>query len=164
VKTFYLVLIILAVVMLGFILVALFERLVPLPFLRSFQRRVVNPAFRWAAGFMPGYGVIETIGARSGQARRVPVGGGLRGGAYWLVAADGRAAQYVRNIEAHSKVRVRVHGRWRTGNAHLLPDDDPRRRLWRLNPMNGLFISISGRDLLTVRIDLEPVSPVKDRA
>jgi deazaflavin-dependent oxidoreductase (nitroreductase family) len=164
VKAFYLVLIVLALVTLGFIFVAVFERLVPLPLLRSFQRRVVNPAFRWVAGFMPGYAVIETIGARSGRARRVPVGGGLRGSAYWLVAGDGRAAQYVRNMEANSKVRVRVHGRWRAGNAHLLPADNPRRRLWRLNPMNGLFISISGRDLLTVRIDLEPVSPVQDRA
>jgi len=164
VKTFYLVLIILAVVTLAFVLVALFERLIPLPLLRSFQRRLVNPAFRWAAGFMPGYAVIETIGARSGQPRRVPVGGGLRGGAFWLVAGDGRAAQYVRNIEANSEVRVQVHGRWRTGNAHLLPDDNPHRRLWRLNPMNGLFISVAGRDLLTVRIDLDPVSPTTDRA
>ena len=162
-KTFYLVLIIFAVVTVSFILVAVFERLVPLPLLRSFQKRVVNPAFRWAAGFVPGYAVIETIGKRSGQARRVPVGGGLRGYNYWLVAGDGRAAQYVRNIEANSKVRVQVHGRWRTGNAHLLPDDNPRRRLWRLNPMNGLFISISGRDLLSVRIDLDPASPATDR-
>ena len=162
-KTFYLVLIIFAVVTVSFILVAVFERLVPLPLLRSFQKRVVNPAFRWAAGFVPGYAVIETIGKRSGQARRVPVGGGLRRDAYWLVAGDGRAAQYVRNIEANSKVRVQVHGRWRTGNAHLLPDDNPRRRLWRLNPMNGLFISISGRDLLSVRIDLDPASPATDR-
>jgi len=157
------VLIFLAVVTVGFILVAVFERLVPLPLLRSFQRRVINPAFRWAAGFMPGYAVIETIGARSGRARRVPVGGGLRGNNYWLVAGDGRAAQYVRNIEANPKVRVQVHGRWRTGNAHLVPDDNPRRRLWRLNPLNGLFISISGRDLLSVRIDLDPASPVADR-
>jgi hypothetical protein len=67
-------------------------------------------------------------------------------------------------MEANSKVRVRVHGRWRAGNAHLLPADNPRRRLWRLNPMNGLFISVSGRDLLTVRIDLEPAGPVLDRA
>jgi deazaflavin-dependent oxidoreductase (nitroreductase family) len=159
VKTVYVVLIVLAAVTLGFILVAVFERLVPLAFLRSFQKRVVNPGFRWAAGFMPGYAVIETIGARSRQARQVPVGGGLRGSAYWLVAADGRAAQYVRNMEANPKVRVRVHGRWRTGTAHLLQDDSARRRLLRLNPMNSLFISVSGRDLLTVRIDLDPLTP-----
>jgi deazaflavin-dependent oxidoreductase (nitroreductase family) len=163
-KTFYLVLIVLAGVMLAFILVAVFERLVPLPVLRSFQRRLVNPAFRWAAGFMPGYAVIETIGVRSGRARRVPVGGGLRGDAFWLVAADGQAAQYVQNIQANPRVRVRVHGRWRTGSAHVLPDDAPRRRLRHLNPMNGIFISVSGRDLLTVRIDLEPAGPVLDRA
>ena len=158
VKTFYLVLIVLAAVVVAFLLVAVFERLVPMQLLRSFQKYVVNPSFRWAAGFVPGYAVIETIGRRSGRARRVPVGGGLRGDTFWLVAADGRAAQYVRNIEASPKVRVRVHGRWRTGNAHMLPNDNPRRRMWRLNPVNGLFIWVSGRDLLTVRIDIEPAA------
>jgi deazaflavin-dependent oxidoreductase (nitroreductase family) len=159
----YLVLIVLAAVALAFVLIAVFERVVPLPVLRSFQKHVVNPLFRWAAGVMPGYAVIETIGRRSGRARRVPVGGGLRGDAFWLVAADGRAAQYVRNIEANPRVRVRVHGRWRAGNARVLPDDDPRRRMWRLNPANGLFIRVSGRSLLTVRIDLDAVAPVTDR-
>jgi hypothetical protein len=53
-------------------------------------------------------------------------------------------------------VRVRVHHRWRKGTAHLLPGDDPRRRLLRLNPANSLFIWIAGVDLLTIRVDLEP--------
>jgi len=155
VETLHLALIVLVGVLLGFIVVAVFERLVPLPFLRWFQKRLWNPAFRWPAGFIPSYAVIETIGARSGRARRVPVSGGLRGSTYWLVAQNARAAQYVRNIQANPRVRVKVHGRWRTGTAHLVPSDNPRRRLLRLDPMNGLFLAVSGSDLLTVRIDLE---------
>jgi hypothetical protein len=39
--------------------------------------------------------------------------------------------------------------------AHLLDDDDPRRRLLRLNPLNSLFIWIAGTELLTIRVDLD---------
>jgi len=158
VRVVLVLLIVVGAIAVAFLLVAVFERLVPLRVLRFFQKYFVNPSFRWSAGFMPGYAVIETIGRRSGQARRVPVGGGLRGNTFWLVASDGRAAQYVRNIEANSAVRVRVHGRWRNGTAHLLPDDDPRRRLRTLNPMNGVFVSVAGRGLLTVRVDLEALA------
>jgi hypothetical protein len=53
-------------------------------------------------------------------------------------------------------VRVLRRGRWRTGVAHLLDDDDARRRLLRLNPLNSAFIRVAGTELLTIRIDLEP--------
>jgi deazaflavin-dependent oxidoreductase (nitroreductase family) len=97
---------------------------------------------------------METIGRRTGRQRRVPIGGGLRGNSFWLVAGDGRRSNYVRNIDVDPRVRLRVHGRWRTGTAHLL-DDDTRGRLLRLNPLNSLFISIAGTELLTIRVALD---------
>jgi deazaflavin-dependent oxidoreductase (nitroreductase family) len=155
VSAFWLALIIIGAVLVGFVLVAVFERLLlPLDLLRSFQRRLVNPSFRWAAGMVPGYVLVETVGRRSGLPRRVPVGGGLRGSSVWVVAGDGRAAAFVRNIETNPAVRVRVHGRWRRGTANVLVDDNAYRRLWRANPLNGLFMSIAGRNPLTIRIDL----------
>jgi hypothetical protein len=36
----------------------------------------------------------------------------------------------------------------------VLTDDNPRRRLLRLNPVNSAFIWMAGRDLVTVRVDL----------
>jgi hypothetical protein len=53
--------------------------------------------------------------------------------------------------------------RWRTGTAHLLPDDDPRelqRTLGRGHPFrawNSLNVRVLGTELLTVRIDLDPI-------
>lgn len=136
--------------------IAVFERVVPRPVLRVFQRYWSIPSFKYTGGYLFGFGVIETIGRRTRQPRRTPVGGRLRGDTFWFIAANGRTTQYVKNIEANPRVRVQVHGRWRTGTAHLLPDDNVRRRLLRLNPVNSLFIWIAGRALLTVRIDLEP--------
>src|SRR3954454_8827610 len=94
--------------------------------------RLLNPLMRAAleAGLVPrGWALLETTGRRSGQPRRVPVGDGLRGAQFWIVAEHGRSADYVRNIERDARVRVYVRRRWRTGTAHILPDDDPRRRL-----------------------------------
>jgi deazaflavin-dependent oxidoreductase (nitroreductase family) len=142
-------------IVVAYLAVAVFERFAPRRFVRGYQKYVGNPLQRNAAGLVPGFAVIETIGRRTGQLRRVPVGGALRGTTFWFVAGDARHAGYVRNIEADPRVRVKVHGRWRAGTAQLCPDDNPRMRLLRLNPLNSLFVWIAGTDLLTVRVDLE---------
>jgi len=140
--------------------IAVFERLAPRRVVRGYQKFVGNPLLRPSAGIMPGWAVIETVGRRTGLPRQVPVGGRLHGDSYWLVAGDARQSAYVRNIEVEPRVRVRVHGRWRSGTAHLLPGDNARRRLLRLNPVNSLFVWIANRGagLLTIRVDLEPRS------
>jgi deazaflavin-dependent oxidoreductase (nitroreductase family) len=138
------------------IAVALFERVAPRRLVRAYQKFLGNPLFRPSAGFVPGWALVETVGRRSGVPRRVPVGGKLRAGSFWLVAGAGRESQFVRNIEADPKVCIRVHGRWRLGVAHVLDGDDPRRRLLRLNPINSLFVWLAATGPLTIRIDLEP--------
>lgn len=135
---------------------ALFERFVPYRMKRGFQRQFGNPFGRALMRWFPGWAVIETTGRRSGQARRVPVGGRLVGDSFWLVAADPRDAAYVKNIEADPRVRVQLGRTWRQGVGHLLQDDDAGTRMLRINPVNGLFIWLAGREHLTIRIDLDP--------
>ncbi|WP_329328322.1 nitroreductase/quinone reductase family protein [Streptomyces luteogriseus] len=115
----------------------------------AFQRRV-NPLLRR----LPLQTVIETKGRVSGLPRQTPVGGRRVGDAFWLVSEFGERSQYVRNIKADPRVRVRIRGRWHTGTAHLVPDDDPVDRLRRLPRVNGLGVRALGTDLLTVRVDL----------
>lgn len=150
-----LTLIIVGGIVVAYVGMALFERLASRRLLKAYWK-LVNPLVRTWAGFVPGWAVIETIGRRTGRAHRVPIGGRLRKDSFWLVAGHGRKAHYVLNMEANPSVRVRSHGRWRTGTAHVLPDDDSRRRLFSLNPVNGFFILLAGPELVTVRIDLEP--------
>jgi deazaflavin-dependent oxidoreductase (nitroreductase family) len=110
----------------------------------------------------PGTAILETLGRRSGQPRRTPVTDGLDGDVFWLVAEHGRRAGYVRNLQATPRVRVKVGRRWRAGTAHVLPDDDPRRRLAaiaRARPLARFSLAavrLMQTDLLTVRIDLDP--------
>ena len=146
------------------VLPALFERFAPPQWLPPFRRSANRLYLPWA-GIAPCWAVIEALGRRSGELRQTPVGGRLSGDTYWFVAIDGRDAQYVRNIEADPKVRVRIHGRWRIGVAVPLPDDAPKHRLWRLNLVNSLFLwTYGGKDPLTIRVDLEPSTGFKDAA
>lgn len=116
----------------------------------AFQRRF-NPVLRR----LPLQTVLETTGRTSGLPRRTPVGGRRVGDSFWLVSEFGERSQYVRNIKADPRVRVRIRGRWHTGTAHLLPDDDPIARLRKLRSLNSVAVRAIGAGLLTVRVDLE---------
>lgn len=52
------------------------------------------------------FALLETTGRRSGQPRQTPVGNGLDGATFWLIAAHGRQSDYVRNLLARPRVRV----------------------------------------------------------
>jgi deazaflavin-dependent oxidoreductase (nitroreductase family) len=122
--------------------------------------RLLNPVMvrLLEAGVVPrGWALLETTGRRSGQPRRVPVGDGLRGERFWIVAEHGRHADYVRNIERDPRVRVKARGRWRTGTAHVLPEEDPKALLRALKrPLNDAGLLVMATEPLVVRIDLDP--------
>jgi deazaflavin-dependent oxidoreductase (nitroreductase family) len=131
------------------------------------QQSVINPVVRlaWDLGLpIPGDALLETTGRRTGLRRRTPVCDGLEGTTFWLVAQRGRDADWVRNIEANPRVRVRVseaHVRWRSGSAHIVDADDPRERqriLSQASLARRLCISTSKAvttNPLTIRVDLD---------
>jgi deazaflavin-dependent oxidoreductase (nitroreductase family) len=132
------------------------------------QKHVLNPVvlLAWQLGIPPpGDALLETTGRRTGLPRRTPVCDGRDGETFWLVAQHGPRADWVKNIRANPRVRVRFRTRsgvgWRSGTAHILDDDDPRERQRRLRQGNlarRLCFSASaamGTDSLTVRIDLD---------
>ncbi|MFH9859901.1 nitroreductase/quinone reductase family protein [Streptomyces sp. NPDC017202] len=116
----------------------------------ALQRRL-NPLLRR----LPFQTVVETTGRVSGLPRRTPVGGRRVGDVFWLVSEFGERSQYVRNIKADPRVRVRIGGRWHTGTARLLPDDEPVARLRGLPRFNSVAVRALGTNLLTVRVDLD---------
>ena len=126
---------------------------------RFTQKYLLNPPVRalFALGiFPPTHALLETTGRRSGLPRTNPVGNGLDGNTFWIAAEHGHSANYVRNLEANPRVRVKIGQRWRTGSATVLPDDDPRERLDKVGRrVNGFMVRAVGTDLLTIRVDLD---------
>ena len=116
----------------------------------AFQRKL-NAVMRR----LPLQTLLETMGRTSGLPRRTPVGGRRVGDSFWLVSEFGERSQYVRNIRADPRVRVRLRGRWHTGTAHLLPDDDTAARLRALPRLNSAAVRVIGVGQLTVRVDLD---------
>ncbi|MEU6015345.1 nitroreductase/quinone reductase family protein [Streptomyces sp. NPDC047515] len=116
----------------------------------AFQRHVANPLTRR----LRSQTLLETTGRTSGRARPTPVGGRRVGQEFWLVSEYGEKSHYIRNIQADPRVRVRIEGRWHTGTAHLLPEDDARARLKKLPRYNSAAVRALGTNLLTVRVDL----------
>src|SRR5688500_478135 len=88
----------------------------------TLQRRVANPLSRQ----LPFQTLLETTGRKSGQPRPTPLGGSRVGNEFWIVSEYGEKSQYVRNIQADPRVRVRVKGRWHHRPDHLRPEDDAR--------------------------------------
>ncbi|HEX6075766.1 MAG TPA: nitroreductase/quinone reductase family protein [Micromonosporaceae bacterium] len=124
------------------------------------MERLTNRLTRWALrrGLAPGaFALLETTGRRTGLPRHTPVGNGLDGDTFWLVAAHGSQSDYVRNILADPRVRVRVGRRWRDGTAVVLPGDDPdvrsRTLPYRWDAALGRLMASTP---LTIRVDLAP--------
>ena len=68
-----------------------------------------NHVMRWQLqhGLAPrAFALLETVGRRTGQPRQTCVGNGLMGDTFWVVAAHGQQADWVRNISKEPRVRV----------------------------------------------------------
>lgn len=132
------------------------------------QKSVINPLDRLAFALRtppPGDALLETVGRRTGQPRVTPVCDCLEGSTFWIVAQRGRDADYVKNIEANPRVRVKgslSNSAWRAVTADILDDDDPKERIriiGRGNRWRRLCLQASASatiNPLTIRIDLDP--------
>jgi deazaflavin-dependent oxidoreductase (nitroreductase family) len=136
------------------------------------QSSVVNPLVRLAFRLGipdPGDALLETTARRTGKPRLTPVCEGLEDQTFWLISERGRDAEWVRDIEASPRVRVKPRSErpaaWRSGTAHVLDRDDvPGRR--RILSQGGFWRRLCLRtsaalaaDPVTVRIDLDPKTP-----
>ena len=134
----------------------------------ALQKYLLNPPIKMLfviGAVPPGYALLETIGRKTGKARRTPVGDARVGNRFWIVAEHGMKAGYVRNIAANPRVRLKLReglrARWFAGTAHVLPDDDAReRQRWLAGQVTGSRVNAAavrlfGTELLTVRIDLD---------
>jgi deazaflavin-dependent oxidoreductase (nitroreductase family) len=142
-----------------------------LTIVQALHRYLLNPPIAWLfrhGVVPPGYAMLETIGRRSGEARQTPVGDGLLGNTFWIVAEHGHQAAYVRNLTANPRVRVQLRrglrAQWRTGTAEVATDDDPRERQRILAAhsfgarRNAFIVRALGTELLSIRIELDPAS------
>jgi deazaflavin-dependent oxidoreductase (nitroreductase family) len=126
--------------------------------LERLSNRMVRFGLR--TGFAPrAFALLETTGRRTGLPRQTPVGSGLDGDTFWLIAAHGTQSDYVRNLQADPRVRVKAGGTWRSGTAVPLPADDAGARSRTLpHQWDKAIGRLTASDPLTIRIDLDPAA------
>jgi deazaflavin-dependent oxidoreductase (nitroreductase family) len=141
-------------------------------FQRLLEKYVTNPPVRLALrlGIAPrAFALVETTGRGSGQRRRTPVGNGLDGAVFWLIAQRGVRCGYVQNLLADPRVRVKVGRQWRSGMASIIDGDDSFARRRALDSANGPIGRLDGvlfraaaSEPITIRVDLDSASSSAD--
>ena len=129
----------------------------------TFERRVGRVVANPLVAAMDRVGIrsslvveLETTGAKTGQARRVPLTGRADDKGVWVISEHGRRAGWAHNIAADPKVRIRVDNQWRSGTATFEPDDDVRARARSFG--GGGKISQSATALTMRAMESDPIS------
>ena len=101
---------------------------------------------------------LETVGAKTGLRRTVPVSAAFDDDGAWVISQHGTRSGWARNVAANPLVRIRHGRRWRTGTAVFMPDDDvvARGRTFAPNRALAPLVSATFRalasDPISVRI------------
>jgi deazaflavin-dependent oxidoreductase (nitroreductase family) len=92
-----------------------------------FNRRVTNRLTRPVARLLPGFGVVEHTGRRSGRRYRTPVNVFRQGDAYVVALTYGRESEWVRNVLARGGCELVTRGRRHALTAPTVVHDENRR-------------------------------------
>ena len=79
--------------------------------LRPFATRLINPAARLFAGWMPGFGILTYRGRTTGLIYHLPINVFQRAEHYTFVLTYGSESQWVKNVLAAGGCEIRVRGR-----------------------------------------------------
>jgi deazaflavin-dependent oxidoreductase (nitroreductase family) len=129
--------------------------------LRKFRReravgRLLNPAVKGLSriGLRTSMATeLETVGRKTGQARRVPVSAQFDNGGAWIISQHGTRSGWGRNIADNPNVRVRQGSKWRAGVAKFRPDDDVVARARKFGRVAAKVVKALETTPVSVRID-----------
>ncbi|OBI86031.1 nitroreductase/quinone reductase family protein [Mycobacterium sp. 1245805.9] len=123
---------------------------------RAIGRYLLNPAVKGlsALGVRTAMATeLETIGRKTGQARRVPVSAQFDDDGAWVICQHGSRSGWGKNIADNPKVRLRLGNRWRTGVATFRPDDDVVARARKFGRLAAKMVKALETTPVSVRID-----------
>jgi deazaflavin-dependent oxidoreductase (nitroreductase family) len=96
---------------------------------------------------------LETIGRKTGQARRVPVSAQFDNDGAWLISQHGTRSGWGRNIADNPNIRLRQGNQWRAGVATFRPDDDVVARGRKFGRLGSKMVKALETTPVSVRIE-----------
>jgi deazaflavin-dependent oxidoreductase (nitroreductase family) len=129
--------------------------------LRKFRReravgRLLNPAVKGLSklGLRTALATeLETVGRKTGQARRVPVSAQFDNSGAWIISQHGTRSGWGRNIVDNPNVLIRQGNKWRAGVAKFRPDDDVVARGRNFGRVGAKVVKALETTPVSVRID-----------
>lgn len=98
--------------------------------LAKLNRRIVNPIQRRYAGVIPGHGIVEHTGRKSGKTYRTPVLVFRVPGGFTMIVGYGVVSDWVNNVLTAGGARLRHRGhRYVLSDPELLTGEDAYRAL-----------------------------------
>ncbi|HTY34805.1 nitroreductase family deazaflavin-dependent oxidoreductase [Mycobacterium sp.] len=123
---------------------------------RALGRYLLNPAVQGLSrlGVRTALATeLETVGRKSGQARRVPVSAQFDNDGAWVICQHGTRSGWGRNIAGNPNVRMRQGNQWRAGVAAFRPDDDVVARGRKFGRLGARMVKALETTPVSVRID-----------
>jgi deazaflavin-dependent oxidoreductase (nitroreductase family) len=123
---------------------------------RTLGRYLFNPAVKAlsALGIRTAMATeLETIGRKTGQARRVPVSAQFDNDGAWLISQHGTRSGWGRNIADNPNIRLRQGNQWRAGVATFRPDDDVVARGRKFGRLGSKMVKALETTPVSVRIE-----------
>jgi deazaflavin-dependent oxidoreductase (nitroreductase family) len=123
---------------------------------RAVGRYLLNPAVKGLSrlGVRTAMATeLETIGRKTGQARRVPVSAQFDNSGAWLISQHGTRSGWGRNIADNPNIRVRQGNQWRAGVATFRPDDDVVARGRKFGRLGAKMVKALETTPVSVRIE-----------
>ena len=123
---------------------------------RALGRYLLNPAVKGLSrlGVRTALATeLETIGRKTGQARRVPVSAQFDTNGAWVISQHGTRSGWGRNVAENPNVRVRQGHQWRSGVATFRPDDDVVARGRKFGRLGAKVVKALETTPVSVRID-----------
>ncbi|MFC9967031.1 nitroreductase family deazaflavin-dependent oxidoreductase [Nocardia ignorata] len=99
---------------------------------------------------------LETVGRKTGKIRQVPVAAAFDESGAWVISQHGTRAGWTANITANPHISIRQGSRWRTGTAHLMPEDDvvARARTFASHPVFAGLASVTFQALQSAPVSV----------
>jgi deazaflavin-dependent oxidoreductase (nitroreductase family) len=123
---------------------------------RAIGRYLLNPTVKGLSriGLRTAFATeLETVGRKTGQARRVPVSAKFDNQGAWIISQHGTRSGWGANITGNPNVRVRQGNKWRTGVATFRPEDDVVARGRAFGRMAAKMVKALETTPISVRID-----------
>jgi deazaflavin-dependent oxidoreductase (nitroreductase family) len=123
---------------------------------RAIGRYLLNPAVKGLSklGLRTALATeLETIGRKTGQARRVPVSAQFDDNGAWVICQHGTRSGWGRNMSDNPNIRIQQGNQWRTGVATFRPDDDVVARGRKFGRLGAKVVKATETTPVSVRID-----------